>query len=318
MVTMNTHKVLVTGASGFVGAALLRALHARGMNALGVVRSDKPMAHCVAGPNLSANANWSHVLTNCTAVVHAAARGPSMPDQVQGALAAYRATNVDGTLVLARQALQAGVRRFVFISSIKVNGESTQPGFAFTALSDARPCGAYAQTKHEAELALRALVAGTAMELVIVRPPLVYGPSVNGNFAWLMGAVMRGLPLPLGSITHNRRSLLALDNLTDYLIACLLEESAAGQTLLVSDQHDLSTAELIQRIGQALGKPARLVPVPASWLQLLARMSNRSEVMDRLCGSLQVDMQANRALQHWQPPLGVDAALQRLRNEHAA
>jgi nucleoside-diphosphate-sugar epimerase len=225
-------------------------------------------------------------------------------------LTAFRAVNVEGTLNLARQAAAAGVNRFVFISSVKVNGESTQPGRAFTDTDSPNPQYAYGQSKHEAEQGLRQLSIDTGMEVVIIRPPLVYGPDVKANFAALIRAVKRGWPLPLGAV-HNQRSLVALDNLVDFIVTCITHPQAANQTFLVSDGQDLSTNELVRGMAQAAGVPARLLPVPLWALQAGAALLGKADEVQRLCGNLQVDISKARSLLGWMPPVHWEEGLRR-------
>jgi nucleoside-diphosphate-sugar epimerase len=233
-----------------------------------------------------------------------------MEDTEADPLTAFRAVNVDSTLNLARQAATAGVKRFVFISSVKVNGESTQPGRAFTDADAPNPQDAYGQSKHEAEQGLRQFRADTDMEVVIIRPPLVYGPGVKANFAALMRAVQRGWPLPLGMV-HNQRSLVALDNLVDFIVTCITHPKAANQTFLVSDGQDLSTTELVRGMAQAAAVPVRLVPVPVWVLQMGALLLGKGDVVQRLCGNLQVDISKARSLLGWVPPASVEEGLRR-------
>ena len=260
--------------------------------------------------DLTATTNWSAALERVSAVLHCAARVHVMTDASANPLDEFRRVNVQGTLSLARQAAAAGVRRFVFISSIKVNGESTQAGQPFTADDTSAPQDAYGISKMEAEQGLRELSAQTGMEVVIIRPPLVYGPGVKANFAAMMRWLQRGVPLPLGAI-HNQRSLVALDNLVDLIVTCITHPAAANQTFLVSDGEDVSTTELLRRMGQAMGKPARLLPVPASWLKLAATLVGKREVAQRLCGSLQVDIEKTRQLLGWSPPFSLDQGLKK-------
>jgi len=225
-------------------------------------------------------------------------------------LAEFRSVNVDGTLVLARQAAEAGVRRFIFISSIGVNGGETT-AHPFTVDDSVSPHTPYAVSKHEAEVGLRALAEDTAMEIVIIRPPLVYGPNAPGNFYSLMKFLASRVPLPLGSVKANRRSFVYLDNLIDLIVTCLDHPKAANQTFLVSDGEDLSTTDLLRRMGQALGKPARLIPVPQQLLTLAAKVLGKPGIAQRLCGSLQVDIAKTRELLGWNPPVSVDEGLRR-------
>jgi nucleoside-diphosphate-sugar epimerase len=232
-----------------------------------------------------------------------------MNDKSADPLEEFRKINVDATIHLAKQAAAAGVKRFIYLSSIKVNGESTQLGRPFTAEDVARPQDPYGVSKHEAERALRKIAEQTGMEVVIIRPPLVYGPGVKANFASMMGIIQRGLPLPLASLTDNQRSLVALGNVIDLIVTCINHPAAANQTFLVSDDEDLSTAELLRRMGQALKKPTKLFYVPIFLLQLGAALINKSEIYQRLCGSLQVDITKTKDLLHWKPPLSVDQGL---------
>jgi len=308
-------KVLVTGANGFVGQAVLLRLNGMsGVTAIGSVRRAAMFADAGAPiatvGELSAQTDWSGALAGVQAVVHTAARVHVMQEAAVDPLAEFRRVNVQGTLNLARQAAAAGVRRFVFVSSIKVNGEATQPGSRFTADDVPAPLDAYGVSKMEAEQGLLALSAQTGMEVVIIRPPLVYGPGVKANFAAMMRWLRRGVPLPLGAI-HNRRSLVALDNLVDLIVLCLTHPTAANRTFLVSDGEDVSTTQLLRRMGQALGRPPRLIPVPASILKLAAAMVGKSDVAHRLCGSLQVDISKTRQLLGWTPPLSLDEGLKR-------
>jgi len=233
-----------------------------------------------------------------------------MSDTAADPLDEFRRVNVQGTLNLARQAAAAGVKRFAFVSSIKVNGESTQLGAPFKADDVPAPNDAYGLSKMEAEHGLREIALQTGIDVVIIRPPLVYGPGVKANFAAMMRWLQRGAPLPLGAI-HNQRSLVALDNLVDLIVTCLSHPAAANQTFLVADGEDVSTTGLLRRMGQALGRPARLVPVPASWLKLAAAMVGKPDVAQRLCGSLQVDIEKTRRLLGWTPPISLDEGLKK-------
>lgn len=304
-------RTLVTGGNGFVGAALFFRLLRDGIPALGVVRREPVSPGCIRGPGLEGDADWSALLEGCRAVIHTAARVHVMHDPATDPLAAYRAANVDGTLRLARQAAAAGVQRFVFLSSIKVNGERTAPGQAFTASDDPTPQDAYGISKTEAEAGLMKLAAETGMEVVIIRPPLVYGPGVKANFLNMMRWLRRGIPLPLGAVEHNRRSLVALDNLVDLIVTCIDHPAAANQVFLASDGEDLSTTALLRRLAVAMNVPARLLPVPVWVLEAGAAMLGRRAMMQRLCGNLQVDISKTRSLLGWTPPVGVDEGLRR-------
>jgi nucleoside-diphosphate-sugar epimerase len=233
-----------------------------------------------------------------------------MRDTEADPLTAFCSVNVDGTLKLARQAAAAGVKRFVFISSVKVNGESTLPGRPFTADDIPAPLDPYAVSKMEAEQGLRQIAVETGMAVVIIRSPLVYGPGVKANFASLMRAVQRGWPLPLGAV-NNQRSLVALDNLVDFIVTCTTHPQAANQTFLVSDGQDLSTTELVRGMALAAGVPARLLPVPVWALQAGASLLGKGDAVHRLCGNLQVDISKARSLLGWVPPVSVEEGLRR-------
>lgn len=302
--------VLVTGATGFVGRALCARLTASGVEVVQAVRCKHGLPHEVVVGNLNASTNWRPGLNGCDAVIHLAARVHVMKEAAQD-LPLYRDTNTAATFNLARQAADAGVRRFVFISSIKVNGEFTHEGHPFTADDVPAPQDPYGVSKHEAEQALRQIAADTGMEVVIIRPPLVYGPGVKANFESMMRWLARGVPLPLAAVTQNRRSLVALDNLVDLIMTCLSHPAAANQTFLVSDGEDLSTASLLRRMGAALGRPTRLFYVPTSILKLGARVVNKPGIYKRLCGSLQLDITKTRRLLGWTPPVSVDEGLRR-------
>ena len=309
--------VLLTGASGFVGQAVMSFFTERGLATRPVYRAAAKIvvaADAVVVPCLDADTDWSAALEGVEVVLHAAARAHIMRDEALNPLVEYRRVNVAGTLNLARQAAAAGVRRFVFVSSIKVNGESTQPGRPFTADDIPAPEDAYGISKAEAEAGLWEIARAAGMELVIVRPVLVYGPGVKGNLASMMRWVHRGLPLPLGAVTGNRRSLVALDNLVDFLAVCAVHPKAANQVFLASDGEDVSTAGLLQLMAMAAQRPARLLPVPMALLQWGARLLGKQAVAQRLLGSLQVDIQKNRDLLGWQPPVPVQTAWQKMKD----
>jgi len=291
--------LLITGGKGFVGRALVERL------------GDQPVRLATRYDS----ADWHAALIGITTVVHLAARVHVMHDTAADPLTAFRAVNVEGTLRLARESATAGVKRFVFVSSVKVNGESTLPDVPFSADDIPAPLDNYGVSKMEAEQGLRGIALKTGMEVVIIRPPLVYGPGVKANFAAMMRWLRRGVPLPLGAI-HNQRSLVALDNLVDLIVTCLTHPAAANQTFLVSDGEDVSTTELLRRMGQAMGYPARLIPVPANWLKLAATMVGKEDVAQRLCSSLQVDIAKTRDLLGWRPPLSLDQGLKKAAEDY--
>jgi UDP-glucose 4-epimerase len=306
--------ILVTGAAGFVGRALTARLAPRtGVRAAthaAPYEWHHPNLTAFHGKLLSPEEDWSTELDGVDAVVHCAARVHVMRES-GGDAAAYRRINVEGTLNLARQAAAAGARRFIFLSSIKVNGECTLPDRPFTADQAPAPSDPYGISKLEAEQGLRALARDSGLEVVIVRPCLVYGPGVKANFLTLMRILARGWPLPFGAVTRNRRSFVALDNLVDLLALCIDHPAAANRTFLVSDGEDLSTADWLERLGAALGRPARLFSVPAGWLEAAAAALGRADESRRLCQSLQVDMRQTREMLGWTPPLGVNEGLRR-------
>jgi nucleoside-diphosphate-sugar epimerase len=305
-------KVMVTGASGFVGNATCAGLVTQGMNVVGTVR------HLPTQPlvgvdyrivsDLSGNTDWREVFKGIDMVVHCAARVHVMRETAADPLVAFRAANVAGTEQLARQAASAEVRRFIFLSSVKVNGEGGS--LAYRETDPPAPQDAYGISKYEAECSLREIAAETGMEVVIIRPPLVYGPGVEANFQALMRALVRGIPLPLGAI-HNRRSLVALDNVVDLIATCIEHPAAASETFLVSDGEDLSTTELIRRLAHAIGRPARLIPMPSTVLMAGATLLGKREVARRLCGNLQVNITKVREVLGWTPPVSVDEGLRR-------
>lgn len=308
--------LFLTGANGFVGRKLAEKLVLEDFTrrvVCAVRRINLPMPAGVEVKELSLpfiSFDWTELLHDIDVVIHCAARVHVMQENAANSLQAYREVNVNGTLNLARQAAQAGVRRFVFLSSIKVNGEVTQLGRRFCADDVPSPLDHYGVSKLEAEQGLREIEAETGMEVVIVRPPLVYGHGVKANFASMLHWVKRGIPLPLGAI-HNVRSMVALDNLVDLLVTCVKHPAAAGQTFLVSDGEDVSTTELLRRAAQAMGKKARLLPVPAFVLEAGATLVGKRAVAQRLCGSLQVDMAKTQTLLGWNPPLTLDEGLKK-------
>ncbi|WP_019937277.1 SDR family oxidoreductase [Bordetella sp. FB-8] len=307
-------RVLVTGASGFVGQAFCSEWAARGGEVVAALRTSRTFSRkitpVVVG-DLAEDVDWRGALQGVDVVVHLAARVHVMRDTASDPLAAFRKVNVEGTRNLARQAAEAGVKRFVFLSSVKVNGESTPLGRAFTTDDVPAPEDAYGMSKLETEQALRELCARTGMEFVVIRPPLVYGPGVRGNFQAMLRAVRRGIPLPLGAV-DNRRSLVALDNLVDLIATCLAHPAAANQVFMVSDAEVVSTTVLLRKVAAAYGLPGRLVPVPASWLRFCAASLGKCPAADRLLGSLVVDVSKTRAMLGWTPVVSMDDQLKKM------
>ncbi|NMM36575.1 MAG: SDR family oxidoreductase [Glaciimonas sp.] len=299
-------KILVTGSNGFVGRALCETLLKKEIDVIATVRTKSRNNEFPIG-NLSVSTNWLPALAGCSAVLHLAARVHVMNDKNAEPLTAFRAVNVDATMNLARQAVMADVKRFVFVSSVKVNGEETTEK-PFTAFDAPAPLDPYGQSKLEAEIALMELSRITGLEVVIIRPPLVYGPTVRANFLKLMRLVKMGVPLPLGAI-HNRRSMVALDNLVDLLITCTHHPAAAGQTFMVSDDNDVSISELLQLLADTMRKRSLLLPVPARIIAVAAALLGKSAVASRLLGSLQVDINHTKSTLGWQPVVTLQESL---------
>lgn len=304
-------RVLLTGSTGFLGRGLVKKLRQSAPVDLTLAVRSRSVefglpTHIVG--ELSVDTDWQQAIAGQQVVIHAAARAHIIKDEVADPLAEYCRVNVEGTLHLASQAAAAGVKRFIFISSIGVNGNiNTHP---FTVDDQPNPGEPYAQSKWEAEQGLRKIQQETGMELVIIRPPLVYGPSAPGNFGSLVRWIEKGIPLPLGAI-HNRRSLVGIDNLVDLIIRCINHPAAANQVLLAGDGEDLSTTELLRAVGKAIGRPARLIPVPAAVLQCGATLLGKQAMAQRLLGSLQVDISKTCKLLDWKPPYTVEEGLKR-------
>jgi nucleoside-diphosphate-sugar epimerase len=312
--------VFVTGASGFIGSALVTELAARPKVSVIAasrkqLRVDAEVVRTVTAPELGPDADWRIALRGADTVVHAAARVHVLDDKTDDPLAAYRYANVGGTLALAKQAATMRAQRFVFLSSIKVNGEAT-PAEPFRASDTPAPEDDYGVSKWEAEQALHELAESTGMEVVIVRPPLVYGPGVKANYKSLMNALWRRWPLPLAAANSNRRSLVYLGNLVDLLAVCLEHPAAVGRTFLVSDGEDLSTEELLQRQGQALRRPPKLWNWSPNFIQSGLRLLGREAVYDRLFGSLQVNIDETRKALDWKPPFSVEEGLAKTANSY--
>jgi len=305
---------MISGASGFVGSAVIGRLLTAGNICViaGSRRNDSVWPVGVTPLLLHDFGDEGRLISliGVDVVVHSAARVHVMSDQASDPLAEFRKVNVKGTLNLARQAAADGVKRFIFISSIKVNGEATTAGRSFSPSDAPAPEDPYGVSKLEAERGLMQVAHETGIEVVIIRPPLVYGPGVKGNFASLIKLMAKGLPLPLGAI-HNRRSMVGIDNLVDLIIRCIDHPAASNQVFLAGDGEDLSTTELLRAVADALGRPARLIPVPAGLLSMGATLLGKRAVADRLLDSLQVDISKARDLLDWQPPVSVKEGLKR-------
>lgn len=304
----------ITGASGFVGSNLIQQLVIDGRYTIKAFSRFFPESLLgidqVKIGDICDNSHWNSLLVGLDCVVHTAARVHIMHDKVPNALDEFRNVNVHATLDIAKAAASVGVKRFIFISSIKVNGEETPSGLPFSPDALPAPIDPYGVSKMEAEVALKELATETGMEVVIIRPVLVYGPGVKANFLNLMKLVQKRLPLPLGAI-HNKRSLVSIDNLVDLIITCINHPKAANQTFLVSDDHDLSTTELLQHMAKALSTKILLLPVPSSLLKLATTLVGKRAIGQRLCGSLQVDISKTKSLLGWTPPVTTDSTLKK-------
>ena len=312
--------ILVTGCSGFVGKALTETLLNASYQVRGIARS---VHNQIAHPNFqlseiedfSADLDWTQRLQEITTVVHTIARVHVMDEKEQDPLAAFRKVNVDATLNLAKQAAEQGIKRFVFISSIKVNGESTIENRPFRETDSIIPQDPYGLSKYEAEQGLLEIAETTKMEVVIIRPPLIYGPGVKANFAAMMKWLKKGVPLPLGAIT-NKRSLVALTNLVDFIKHCIEHSKAANEIFLISDDKPVSTTELCQKIAKAYEVKAFLIPVPVKIMRAMANTLGKQAVINRLVGSLEVDISKAKQRLGWQPVITIDQQLKEMVKDH--
>jgi len=308
-------KILITGASGFIGRRLTERLTEEGTNSIRASSRDPNLGfpgsvETVYVPEINKKTEWRSCLKGCEVVIHLAAKVQQLRNQVEDTLLEFRRINVEGTLNLAKQAAASKVRRFVFLSSVKVHGESTMPDQFFTSQCPPNPKDAYALSKWEAEQGLRTLETETGLEVTILRPSIVYGPEVSGNFGKLLKLLKLGIPLPFGSI-NNLRSFVALDNLVDLIITCIDHPSAANKTFLVSDGEDLSTTKLLKLTTMAMGVKERLIPIPVPVLDLVFRMLGKPELSSRLLGSLQIDLSSTKEILDWIPPFSVTEGLLR-------
>lgn len=310
MNNISAPKVLVTGANGFIGHALCARLLSEGFYVRGAVRRHssacEPQGIDISIINsIGRDTDWTNALRGIDVVIHLAARVHVMRESVHDPLLAFREVNVMGTERLAQMSVSAGVRRIIYISSIGVNGESTEQG-AFTEDDIPSPCSPYAISKWEAEEIIRAFSG--AMEVVIMRPPLVYGPHAPGNFSRFMQLINSGFPLPFGGI-NNRKSFIYLGNIIDALVKCVQKVEAIGKTFLVSDGQDVSTPDLIRMIAKAMGKKARLFPCPAPLLKMIGNIAGKSDEIERLSGSLQIDSAKIRRELNWTPPFTMEQGI---------
>ncbi|MBU3543971.1 SDR family oxidoreductase [Polynucleobacter sp. MWH-Mekk-B1] len=313
---MRSHRILLTGATGFVGANLLERLITENYAVLATVRhlATNPLIHqnldYICMGELTSSLNWSKALDGIDTVIHLAARAHVMSEHKLDPLSEYRRINVDCTLNLARQAAKLGVKRFIYLSSIKVNGEVTDLNTPFTPKDIPQPQDSYGISKYEAEIGLLVLANNSDLELVIIRPPLIYGAGVKGNILTMMRWLSRQIILPLGAI-RNRRSLVSVDNLVDLIVCCIDHPSAVNQVFLVSDEEDLSTPELLHRMGKALNKPTYLISIPVGLLKFCALLLGKRHLMERLCSSLWVDISKTQNLLGWSPISSVDEGLRK-------
>ena len=311
--------ILVTGANGFVGRKLCQVLVDGGHTVHAITRNNYNLKNessvkSFIIKDIRSDTQWGEALEEVDCVIHLAARVHVMADDSNDPLSEYREVNTIGTINLARQALQVGVKRFIYISSIKVNGECTTNNIPFTAEDISTPDDPYAISKYEAEQQLFELSKNEWMDVVVIRPPLVYGPGVKANFLSMMRWVNIGIPLPLGSI-HNKRSLVALDNLVDLIQVCSFHKAAANEVFLVSDGDDMSVTQLLIAMAKALGKPSRLIPVPVWLIRLGATILRKTNISRRLLDSLQVDITKTQRLLNWKPPVSTEAALKETAND---
>lgn len=306
------NQILVTGATGFIGKMLCPALEAHGFRVRRALRSDQAdkKSNDIITGNITADTDWTDALQNVDVVVHLAARVHILNDISDNPYESYQEANVEGTRQLATTAANLGIQRFVFLSSIKVNGESTTSRTPFTENDVPQPSDPYGVSKWQAEQCLHEIHSNTALAVTIIRPCLVYGSGVKANFLSMMRWLDKGIPLPLGK-TSNQRSMIFVDNLVDLIIATILNERASGETFLASDGQDVSTTDLLRYLGNAMGKPARLIPIPEPLMRIAFQSTGKGNYTDRLLGSLAVDSSKARQLLSWQPPFTLIEGLQR-------
>ncbi|WP_198246787.1 UDP-glucose 4-epimerase family protein [methane-oxidizing endosymbiont of Gigantopelta aegis] len=313
--------ILVAGATGFVGSVLVNYLIKTGQKVISLSRQQTNLLpteveqligsmESLIDDAQSSRKQLKHQLQNIDVVIHLAARVHMMQEKSENPLHEFRLVNCDASLALAKMAADSGVKRFIYLSSVKVNGEMTELNKPFKPDDFVEPDDPYGLSKYEAEQGLLKLVRETNMEVVIIRPPLVYGPGVKANFAAMMKWVNKGIPLPFGAI-HNKRSLVALDNLVSFIIHCIDHPKAANEIFLISDGEDVSTTELLRKVAKALDNPPRLVPVPVSWMRFVAKLLGKEQVANRLFGSLQVDSAKARELLGWKPVITMDEQLRK-------
>jgi len=310
-------RICITGANGFVGKALCAHCSSTSWNVCAAVRTVPPKDECIENVHYSpvgdidSSTDWSESLHGVDTLVHLAARVHVLHDTEKDPLALFRRVNLEGTEHLARQAVECGVRRLIFLSSVKIHGEGSSLAYIESDRSDT--LDAYAQSKMEAESALHRIAKETGLEVVIIRPPLVYGPGVKANFLRLLGLAQRHIPLPLGMV-HNRRSMIFLDNLISAIMTCVEHPDAAGESFLVSDGVDLSTAQLVQTIGHHMRSMTPMIPVPVGLLRLAGKCLGKSGEIDRVTGSLTVNTEKIHRILHWTPPFSLDQGIEKTVN----
>jgi UDP-glucose 4-epimerase len=304
-------KIAITGATGFLGKPLTKELNEKFCDGtitpiLRNLSEEFNKFDCIVVDAIGPMTDWSNKLEGIDCVIHCAARVHVMNEIVEVPLEAFRDVNVRGTLALAGAAVKAGVKRFIFVSSIKVNGESTTCRLPYKASDEPSPLDPYGISKAEAEEGLKLISDETGMEVVIIRPPLVYGPGVKANFAAMLKLASTGIPLPFGCINQNKRSMVYVENLISLIAECINNPNAANHTFLVSDDNDLSTKEFVKGLSVGLGKSSLMLPVPNVLFSIAGKVLGKPAVIDRLCGSLQVDINHTKTTLNWQPPFSVE------------
>ncbi|GEM80862.1 UDP-glucose 4-epimerase family protein [Vibrio superstes] len=304
-------RVFVTGASGFVGHRFCQMAKCIGHDVTAQYRSicTDRITKDFTVTGIDSKTDWSGAFKQIDCIVHCAARVHQMNETKAQSRAHYHEVNALGTINLARQAAEQGVKRFVFLSSIKVNGESTLEGQKFLPEIAPKPADAYGASKWDAEVGLRKVAEETGLEVVIIRPPLVYGPGVKANFHSLLQWIDKGIPLPLGAI-NNKRSMVHLDNLVDLMLICCSNPRAAGNVFMVSDDNDVSTSELLKQVAHSMKKPNRMIPIPETWLKFASSVLGKKDVGQRLCSSLQVDLSSTKRALDWTPPVPFERGIQ--------
>ena len=309
--------IAVTGANGFLGKALCEELHKHGLNPSGLVRNlpSQASSFLTQVGEIDSTTDWTKALRKVDTVIHCAARVHMMKKSESNAIDLFRKVNVSGTSNLAQQAATIGVRRFIYLSSIKVNGEKTELGTPFTSNSQPNPYGSYAISKYEAEESLKSICNASGMDLVIIRPPLIYGPGVKGNFLYLLKLVEKKVPLPFGLI-NNLRSMVALDNIVNFILDCIFNKQAINKTFLISDNHDLSTPQLIERLSDALGLKCKLYNISPIIFKMFTFVIGKRDIYERIHGSLQVDINQTMQISGWAPVVTIEDQLSKLVNSN--